>query len=320
MTPIILFTGFLGAGKTTFIRDLIPALIASGHEPYVILNDYQNARVDALALQQVVRRVIPISGNCICCGSRDELFNSLETAPLNKQSVMLVEANGTADAIQLIQLISSDLRAVNYALPWQLSLIDAKRWQKRHFHNSLEVKQIETATHLYLSHIDECDCERLDFVTKDVKSHNPNAAWVTLKSFESEVIKLVNVAPNLSPRVLRSVKTHTRVDHDDRHGEAHHFASMELPLPDGLERVRLEEFLRTLPSEVVRAKGLLRLAEQKGEYTIFDFIGTDQSVKLRSHFGEPHVGSLFIAIGPRLPREKIRASLYHIAGISTVVL
>ena len=283
MTPIILFTGFLGAGKTTFIRDLIPALIASGHEPYVILNDYQNARVDALALQQVVRRVIPISGNCICCGSRDELFNSLKSAPLNRQSVMLVEANGTADAIQLIQLISSDLRAVNYALPWQLSLIDAKRWQKRHFHNSLEVKQIETATHLYLSHIDECDCERLDFVTKDVKSHNPNAAWVTLKSFESEVIKLVNVAPNLS------------------------------------QRVRLEEFLRTLPSEVVRAKGLLRLAEQKGEYTIFDFIGTDQSVKLRSHFGEPHVGSLIIAIGPRLPREKIRASLYHIAGISTAV-
>ena len=140
MTPIILFTGFLGAGKTTFIRDLIPALIASGHEPYVILNDYQNARVDALALQQVVRRVIPISGNCICCGSRDELFNSLETAPLNRQSVMLVEANGTADAIQLIQLISSDLRAVNYALPWQLSLIDSKRWQKRHFHNKFRSK------------------------------------------------------------------------------------------------------------------------------------------------------------------------------------
>ena len=315
MTPLILFTGFLGAGKTTFIRELISRLIASGKEPYVILNDYQNARVDALALREIARQVIPISGNCICCGSRDELFNSLERAHLTRQSVMLVEANGTADSIQLIQLISSDLRAVNYALPWQLSLIDAQRWQERHFHNKLEVKQIETATHIYLSHTDNCDSERLSYVTKDVTKHNPNAAWVNLESFESEVIKLANISPNLPQRVLRSVKHHTHVDHDDSHGDTHHFASIELPLPDGLERKKLENFLRSLPSEVIRAKGLLRFAEQKDEYTIFDFIGTDQCVKFRSHSGEPHVGSLFIAIGPRLPIEKIRASLNRITGI-----
>ena len=94
---------------------------------------------------------------------------------------------------------------------------------------------------------------------------------------------------------------------------------MKLPSPDGLERLKLEAFLRILPSEFVRAKRLLRLAKQKDEYTIFNFIGTDKSVKLQSHFAEPHVGSLFIVIGFRLPSEKLRASLYRIAEISTAV-
>ncbi len=47
MTPLVLLVGFLGAGKTTYLRALIPALTAEGLQPHVIINDYQNARVDA---------------------------------------------------------------------------------------------------------------------------------------------------------------------------------------------------------------------------------------------------------------------------------
>lgn len=66
---LVLIVGFLGAGKTTFLRDLLPLLEARGLQPFVIIDDYANARVDASSLQKEGRSVAPINGNCICCES-----------------------------------------------------------------------------------------------------------------------------------------------------------------------------------------------------------------------------------------------------------
>lgn len=309
MTPLIVFTGFLGSGKTTFLRSLLPHLTAAGLEPHVILNDYQNARVDASSLRHVVKKVVSISGNCVCCGSRDEMFDALAAAQLTLKSVMLVEANGTVDATQLIELISSDLRAAAYTLPWQLAVVDVKRWQRRHLHNELEASQVKTATHLYLSHFNDHDAARNDEVISAVSMQNPNTSWVSPESFASEVTQLAATALKIPPRVLRSIEDNTHLHHHHDHNASHHFASMELPLPDGLEQNRIESFLHALPSEVIRAKGLVRLAGHQREFTVFDYLGADQCVQFRNYKGDPEVASLFIAIGPRLPQKEIRTSL-----------
>ncbi len=323
MTPLIVFIGFLGAGKTTFLRGLLPQLNTAGLEPQVILNDYQNARVDAFTLRDRVESVVPISGNCVCCGSRDEMFDALAAAQLNPKSVMLMEANGTADAAQLIDLLSCDLRAVRYALPWQLAVVDAQRWQRREEYNELEALQLKTATHLYLSHTNNHDAARDDQVMTAVSELNPAATWVSLETFASEVIQLAADASKLPPRVLRSLDNSVHDhghDHNhahDQHLVTHHFASMELPLPDGWDRSELEAFLLALPPEVIRAKGLVRLAGQQDEYTVFDYLGADRRITLRSYTATPHVASLFLAIGPHLPREAIQASLSRLTHSSS---
>ena len=51
--PIVIVSGYLGAGKTTFLREIIPLLVGSPHPPYVILNDFSNAEVDSALLRQV---------------------------------------------------------------------------------------------------------------------------------------------------------------------------------------------------------------------------------------------------------------------------
>ena len=48
-TPVGIITGFLGAGKTSLLRELLPRLEESGITPRVIINDHQHARVDASA-------------------------------------------------------------------------------------------------------------------------------------------------------------------------------------------------------------------------------------------------------------------------------
>jgi G3E family GTPase len=77
MTPLVLITGFLGSGKTTRLRELLPHLIEAGVRPHVILNDYANADVDSATLRDLVPDITPITGSCVCCDSRDELFDVL---------------------------------------------------------------------------------------------------------------------------------------------------------------------------------------------------------------------------------------------------
>lgn len=60
--PIVIVSGYLGARKTTFLREIIPQLIGSPPPPYVILNDFSNAEVDSALLRQVAPEVNPISG------------------------------------------------------------------------------------------------------------------------------------------------------------------------------------------------------------------------------------------------------------------
>ena len=130
--PLVLLAGFLGAGKTSFLRDLLPRLTAAGLVPQVLVNDYRNAAVDARTLQGLARAVLPISGTCVCCDSRDELLNTLATLTLPPRSVILLEANGTADTESLIELLSTDRQARRCTLPIQVGVADARRWQKRY--------------------------------------------------------------------------------------------------------------------------------------------------------------------------------------------
>src|SRR5882757_10372319 len=53
MTPLVLLVGFLGSGKTTYLRALLPALQSNGLDPHVVINDYQNAKVDAALLHDL---------------------------------------------------------------------------------------------------------------------------------------------------------------------------------------------------------------------------------------------------------------------------
>ncbi|HRJ73721.1 MAG TPA: GTP-binding protein, partial [Terrimicrobiaceae bacterium] len=137
MTPLVLLVGFLGSGKTTFLKGILPALQERRLRPAVIINDYQNARVDAEQLTGLASEVSAISGDCVCCGSREELVSALERFEHAPGRIVLVETNGTTDSEQLIEMLALEPALKAFSLPVQLSVVDAQRWQKRFWHNAL---------------------------------------------------------------------------------------------------------------------------------------------------------------------------------------
>ncbi len=268
MTPLILIAGFLGAGKTTLLRALLPRLCTLGLRPHVILNDYENARVDAATLEGYSDLVRPIAGTCICCGSQEELMRELWGAPHTPESVMLLEANGTADTTEIIEILTADRRASRYTLPVQVTVIDVSRWQQRGWNNRLERVQAQTAGYHLLTRLDQVTPERRTDVERSLGALAPGSRAIDPVALSEAIEALRSSSGSLPPRRFtrrRSVEGSSRAGGVDEsagghdHEATHHFASLEVALDEPLESAHFREFLERLPAEVLRVKGIARL-------------------------------------------------------------
>jgi len=265
MTPLVLIAGFLGTGKTTLIRKLLPELVASGCRPHVILNDYRNANVDAATLEQYQDLVKPIAGTCVCCGSRDILLQVLSEMETSENSIVLLEANGTADTAELIDLLSSEELCRRYSLPIQISVVNVKRWQRRIWRR-LELLQVQTAGFIHLTHMQNATEERIDHVQQHVRSLAPQAILVDVPDITAFLARLPAQLAPLPPRT--PVKLDTATDHHHHHEHTHHhaehhFSSLEVELPIHISREKLVTWLEAIQKEVVRIKGVAFLQDEE---------------------------------------------------------
>jgi len=317
MTPLVLVVGFLGAGKTTFLKKLLPALKARGLEPYVVINDYQNARVDAEQLRELTAAVDAISGDCVCCGSREELLASLEKFEHGSGKVVVVETNGTTDSEQLIEMLSLEAALKGFSLPLQVSLIDAQRWQKRFWHNALEREQARTASHVVISRLDTVPPTRLAEVETSLEHHKVRGRRVTVEEFSDELTALSKELAGEWDRTFEACEhcgghhdhDHDHEEHHHHHGD-HHFSSMELPLPESVSQSRFTDVLKNLPDEVIRAKGLVRFTEKPDELFVFQKVDRFEEPQFFPVGANPRVKTpLALFIGPELPEERIRTAV-----------
>ena len=309
-TPLIVIVGFLGAGKTTFLQNLVPALGAEGLSPSLLINDYQNARIDAERFRGVIDEVTALNGDCVCCGSRDELLAALEQFEHRTGRMLLLETNGTTDSEQLLETLAFNKDLKRFTPPIQLSIIDGQRWQRRFWHNALEREQVRTATHLFISRTDIIASERLASVEKSLGALGIHAPVTDPASFARKIASL----PEL-PESPRSHKPHSHsheTEHHHHHAK-HHFASCEIPLPAFVEKQAFEEFLNSLPKEVLRAKGLVVFREDPGEFQIFQKVGHDGPVHFFPIGQHPLIKEpVALFIGPQLSVELLESRIDHL--------
>ena len=112
--PIIAIVGFLGSGKTTLLKKVLDSCEKEQKNPFVVLNDYENAQLDAERLNQGLKSscVKPLSGSCVVvlvfinCDFVNEI-------PSREEGITLIEANGTTDACSLMGFWEWALRAIS---------------------------------------------------------------------------------------------------------------------------------------------------------------------------------------------------------------
>ncbi len=282
MESIITVVGFLGAGKTTLLKHLLHKFTKDGWNPYVILNDYENAYLDAQQFvgQMEMDCIKALNGSCICCSGIVELRNIVNRIPERENGITLIEANGTSDAASLMEFLGVGIND-RFLPPVQISVVDANNWQKRDEHNELERNQIQVSSLIVLTHLDTISKQRKASVTNELKSFNPTATIIDAEDID------VSLLPKLIPSKNKADKF--------EHLKAH-WSSCSVDLPNLPNEKCIQEICSALPQSILRVKGCTKIGKAKN-YTYFER-KPDGEIHIRPFNGEPITGTKLLTIGP----------------------
>lgn len=278
---IITLVGFLGAGKTTLLRKLTRLYMENGWNPYIILNDYENAQIDAqLFTDQLNSNTIKaLSGSCICCSGLHQLRDFVNDIPIRPNGVTFIEANGTTDACSLAGFMGTGLDE-RFFPPMQVAVVDVKNWQKRGEHNELEASQVLLSALVVLNHTESISADRVKEVTEQISKINPQAQIITSDSLDA--MALLELTPN--------VQSIDKIAHSK-----FHWASCSVDLPSLPNKESIDFLCKQIPESILRVKGCLQL-EGEDSFSYFERTPGGE-VSIREVFGLPTTGAKLLSIG-----------------------
>ncbi len=146
--PVVLVTGFLGVGKTTFINQYLKDNNKS--DIAIIVNEFGEIGVDHLILESVSDNIVLMENGCLCCAAMGNIEQALfslldkrERAELPRYSKVIIETSGMANPAPIIgELLSDGVKLSPYVYQGTLTLVDAETFlssYKEHREAGLQV-------------------------------------------------------------------------------------------------------------------------------------------------------------------------------------
>ena len=228
MTKIDIFSGFLGAGKTTLIKKMI-AESFTGEKLVLIENEFGEIGIDGAFLQEAGIEITEMNSGCICCSLVGDFSKALKKV-LDEfhPDRILIEPSGVgklSDIKHAVSGVLSDDVVINSCV----AVVDAKkaRVYRKNF-GEFYVNQIEAADCVVLSRSQDVSEERLKEVLDMVRELNPEATvvaapWDTLTG--ADLLSAIEKSDSLkaSLEALKAEHHHHDDDEcDDPECECHH--------------------------------------------------------------------------------------------------
>ena len=347
MTKIDIYSGFLGAGKTTLIKKMIKEAY-SGEKIVLIENEFGEIGIDGGFLQEAGIEITEMNSGCICCSLVGDFGKALEKVVAEyAPDRILIEPSGVgklSDVIKAVQRVTND----EVKLGSFVTVADATKcrmYMKNfgEFYNN----QIETANTIILSRTDGMSEEKLDACVALLREHNKEAVIVTTpwpeltgKQIEEAMEQKTSIALELE-KMEEEAHHHHHHDHDedecddpdcschhhhddeDEHEHHHHhhhhghdadevFVSWGEETHKKFTKAEIEGCLKALEDAekygmVLRCKGYVANADG-GRWIHFDYVPGEPDVRE----GGAMVTGRICVIGSKL-NEKAVAELFGTA-------
>ena len=230
MTKIDIISGFLGAGKTTFIKKLLEEAIA-GEQVVLIENEFGEIGIDGGFLKDSGIEIREMNSGCICCSLVGDFGASLaEVLTQYKPERIIIEPSGVgklSDVMKAVIDVSADM---DVELNSAVTIVDAAKC-KMYMKNFGEFfnNQIENAGTIVLSRTDITDASRIQKDVDMIREKNANAVIITTPLDQlggSQLLEIIEKKDTMLDDLLAEVRESRRHDeecheHHDHDGECH---------------------------------------------------------------------------------------------------
>ena len=232
MTKIDIYSGFLGAGKTTLIKKMISESYC-GQKLVLIENEFGQIGIDGGFLKDSGINITEMNSGCICCSLVGDFGKALtQVIEQYNPDRIVIEPSGVgklSDVIAAVQKVTN----AEVALGYTVAVVDAgkvKVYMKNfgEFYNN----QIETASTIIMSRTDSISQQKLDAAVAMLREHNAEATIITTPWSQlsgAQLVEAMEGKATLASQLEKLAHEHHHDehcccghDHEHEHHEHHH--------------------------------------------------------------------------------------------------
>lgn len=299
---IDIISGFLGAGKTTFIKKLVSEGFKE-EKIFVLENEFGKVGIDGAILENSNITVRELRSGCICCSPLLDFMKTLtEESELIKPTRIIIEPTGVAKLteimVQFMDRNYEELLEINIIA----TIVDVKKYKNYHqLRPEFLENQIRATRNIILSKVDTASELEINNTIEAVKSINPKAGIISDRWDDINTEDLIHVLEGRSTSLnndgikrasaIKGMSVHTSESADSA------FTTLEFEMQTSFEKERLLKVLEEIQDEikygiVLRGKGILQ--DNHGTKYRFDYVSGD--VRLEEFLGTAPLGICFIGI------------------------
>ena len=218
MTKIDIFSGFLGAGKTTLIKKLLKEVL-NNSKTVLIENEFGEIGIDGGFLKEAGIEIKEMNSGCICCSLVGDFGASLkEVIETYAPERILIEPSGVGKLSDVIKAVEGVDTETKVQLNSAVAIVDAKKC-KMYMKNFGEffINQIEHAGTIVLSRTDAMSEEKIAQCVALIREHNEKATIITTPWDDLEgqlILDTIEGAKDLEKELMEEV-----MEHHHEHGE-----------------------------------------------------------------------------------------------------
>ncbi|MFN4214271.1 CobW family GTP-binding protein [Exiguobacterium sp.] len=303
MIPVQLVTGFLGAGKTTYMNRL---LAATNERILLIVNELGSVNLDEQLIVQMDQEQIELSNGCICCSIQNDLSKTFYRLAARDKSFdrVVIETTGVADPAPIIQTIYYDdyLRS-HFKLTAILTVVDASQMDRELFIEGIH--QIAYADMILLNKTDLVDEAVLSQAHERIRTINPTVRVVETVATEGDYDLLENTFQ------LSRVDERQLSELTEGYGSVATLRAVTLTTDVPLSRERVTRYVREVlmhyEDQLYRLKAIVRLDGEASKYIVQ---ATNQLMGATfANESSEDSRSVFVWIGKELDRDALERGL-----------
>ena len=324
MTKVDIISGFLGAGKTTFIKQLINQAFA-GEKLVLIENEFGEIGIDGGFLKDAGIEITEMNSGCICCTLVGDFSEALKKVLEEYQpDRVIIEPSGVGKLSDIVKAIEDVKKDADIEIDGRITVVDGKK-AKLYLKNFGEFfkDQVEHASTIVISRTQAMSDDKIEECVHMLREENKEAAIISTpwEQLGKEAIahalekgsKLAGLLEETGGQECCNHEHHHH-EHEECSHEHHHadeiFTSWGKETAHKYTEEELDFMLKALSETesygtVLRSKGIIQMSD--GSWRQFDLVPQEYEVRE----GQPDYTGRLCVIGTDLKEEELLV-LFHL--------